>query len=104
MDLAKADVEVARDASSAVTITTVDEAWAAPVDLRDEVDTVAIIRTITNRTDRNNLAVCRLQCAVVVAVATHVVEDEVYQDPETMPELAVTTTLSKIPLPKAPHK
>lgn len=107
MDLAKADEEVARDGSSAATITTVvDEAWAAPVALHDVVDTVAIIRTITNRTDRNNRVVWAPQCAVLVAVAvaSRVVEDEVDRDPETMQELAVTTTLSKIPLPKAPHK
>lgn len=107
MDLVKVDVVVAaQGVSSAATITTVAvEAWAAPVVLHDEEDTAVTIRTITNRTDRNSHAVCP-QCAapVVVAVASRVVEDEAVRDPETMPELAETTTLSRIPLPKAPHK
>lgn len=78
--MAKMDVDVvARDVSSAAIITAVDEAWADPVDrvdLHDEVDTVANIRMITIRMDRNNHAVCHRD-AVAVVLVFHVAEDEV---------------------------
>lgn len=59
MDLARvAVVVVVPDGSSVEIITTaVDEAWAAPVDLFEGEDTVAIIRMITNRMDQSNRVV-----------------------------------------------
>lgn len=99
----RVDVVVARDASSAATITAVDEAWDQG-DHHGEVDTVASIRTTTIRMDRNSHAVCH-RAAVVAVLASHAAEDGVARGHGMTSELvAATTTLSRILLPKAPHK
>lgn len=108
MDLVMEDVvEEARDGSSvAITVVVVDGAWGHQEEaLHDEVevDTVGNIKTTTNTMDQNSHAVC-LRDAVLDVVAIHAVEHRTLEDQETMLELEATTTPSKTPPPKAPHK